>query len=52
LVKDGKCRWVLVFKDEGGATMDRIEQSFIMAAMTGFWVFLAGVTMLEVWYPA
>lgn len=32
--------------------MDRIEQSFIMAAMTGFWVLLAGVTMLEVWSPA
>jgi hypothetical protein len=32
--------------------MHRIEQSFIMTAMTGFWVLLAGVIMLEVWSPA
>jgi hypothetical protein len=29
--------------------MDRIEQGFVIAAITGFWVLLAGVAMLTVW---
>jgi len=32
----------------GTLAMDRIEQCFVVLAMTGFWVLLAGVAMLSV----
>jgi hypothetical protein len=29
--------------------MDRIEQGFVVAALTGFWVLLATATVLAMW---
>jgi hypothetical protein len=29
--------------------MDKIEQGFVVVALTGFWVLLASATVLAVW---
>jgi hypothetical protein len=29
--------------------MDRIEQGFVVVALTGFWVLVASATVLAVW---
>jgi hypothetical protein len=40
---------IIVLPFDWGHSMDRIEQGFVVTALTGFWVLLAAATALAMW---